>query len=234
MVWCAGRALLLSHMLLRRHHGDGACLIPYLATLKSQQCPYQRFSRNNLTAYLSIKVRDQRMVAMGRLPEQQNAGALFAAMMTAMMEGTWSVFEKAAAAHLKDMGRSFVDFESLDNPNSLVNILINNNRPKTTTSCAHLQVPWARELADRLLKGKDNKEGFTIADVCRLELLAHLYVTVHSPVRPQALVDNQASMVYATKMAGSGLLVPRLVQVRIGSGSHSVSIYPNLLSCARL
>eukprot|EP00611_Tribonema_gayanum_P017727 TRINITY_DN3055_c0_g2_i5.p1 TRINITY_DN3055_c0_g2~~TRINITY_DN3055_c0_g2_i5.p1 ORF type:complete len:512 (-),score=162.05 TRINITY_DN3055_c0_g2_i5:433-1968(-) len=191
------KATFMYHAL--RYHNMGAPLIPYLATLKVQQCPFQRFNRNNLTAYLSIKIRDQRMVAMGRLPEQQNAGALYAAMMTAMMEGTWSVFEKAAASHLQDMGRSFADFESLDNPNSLINILINNNRPKTTTSCAHLQVPWAHELAAKLLDG-----GFTIADVCRLELLAHLYVTVHSPVRPQALFDNKASMVFAVIMAGTG------------------------------
>jgi len=92
---------------------------------------------------MSTKIRDQRMVAMGRLPSQQDAGPLFANMMNAMMKGTWNVFEAAIASHLKNMCplRSFEDFESLDNPKSLVNILIANNRPKNTKkapSCAHL------------------------------------------------------------------------------------------------
>jgi len=189
--------------------------------LKSQQSSFQKTTRNDLNTYMSTKIRDQRMVAMGRLPPQQDAGPLFANMITAMMKGTWNVFEAAISFHLKNLcpPRSFEDFESLDNPDSLVNILIANNRPKNpkeAPSCAHLQVEWTRELAAKLLD-----VGFTIADVCRLELLAHLYVIVNSPVRPQALFDNKASLVYATIMVVTGK--PRLSQVHLGVSSCTVS-----------
>lgn len=169
--------------------------------------------RTDLTEYLSTKIRDRRMVAMGRLPPDQDSGALFATMMASMLRGTWHVFESAIAGYLKMSNMSFDDFDSLDKPTSLINILM--SKPEAQTG-EHLRVRWVHFLAEALLK----TSGFTISDVTRLELLAHLFVLVNSPVRPQALFNNKASLVFAVIMQNGR---PRLCQVSNGE-IHSVRV----------
>ncbi|KAG5177214.1 hypothetical protein JKP88DRAFT_282050 [Tribonema minus] len=187
-----------------RHH-TGLAIRKYLDALKSQQASWQRKKRTDLTASLSIKIRDRRMVAMGRLPPDQDAGVLFATMMDSMLRRTWHVFESAIAGYLKMSNMSFDDFDSLDKESSLVNILINIRGKPAAQTGEHLRVRWVHFLAEALLK----TSGFTINDVARLELLAHIFVLVNSPVRPQALFNNKASLVYAVKMQNGH---PRLCQ----------------------
>ena len=149
------------------------------------------------------------MVAMGRLPPDQDCGALFATMMDSMLRGTWHVFESAITGYLKMSNMLFDDVDSLDKPTSLINILVNiRGKPEAQTG-EHLRVRWVHFLAEALLK----TSGFTISDVARLELLAHLFVLVNSPVRPQALFNNKASLVFAVIMQNGR---PRLCQVSNG------------------
>jgi hypothetical protein len=193
-----------------RHHVSKEPSRKYFAALHKQQTAFQKTERNALTEYLSTKVRDQRMVTMGRLPADHDAGPLYSRMMAAMMKGTWCVFETAIGAHLKEMDRSFEDFESLRDPNSLINTLISNHAiAAENITTAHLnkeEHDWVGALAARLLKS-----GFTISDVCRLELLAHLFTIQHSPVRPQAILDTKASHTFAV-LQDDGR--PRLIKVR--------------------
>ncbi|KAG5176850.1 hypothetical protein JKP88DRAFT_282453 [Tribonema minus] len=159
-----------------RYH-TGLAIRKYIGNLKQQQSSWQRRKRNDLTAYLSIKIRDQRMVAVGRLPPDQDAGVLFATMMDSMLRGTWHIFESAIAGYLKMSNMSFDDFDSLDKETSLINVLINIRGKPVAQTGEHLRVRWVHFLAEALLK----TSGFTISDVTRLELLAHLFVLVNSP-----------------------------------------------------
>ncbi|KAG5185486.1 hypothetical protein JKP88DRAFT_289229 [Tribonema minus] len=123
-----------------RYH-FGLAIRKHIGNLKKQQSSWQRRKRNDLTAYLSIKIRDQRMVAVGRLPPDQDAGVL------------------------------------LDKETSLIDVLINIRGKPAAQTGEHLRVRWVHFLAEALLK----TSGFTISDVTRLELLAHLFVLVNSP-----------------------------------------------------
>jgi hypothetical protein len=190
-------------------------------SLKRGQSAFQRSVRNELHADMALKIQEERMVVMGRLPKQQDCGQLMGSMMQAMLEGTWHVFQRSIGGWLKLNGKSFSDFDDLDTPSSLINILVN-NKTNTNREMEHLRVQWVGWLARDLLAA-----GFTIGDVSRLELLAHIFVLFHSPVRPQSLFDNKASLVYAVKMPNGQ---PRICQVR-GASVHSETLILSLLMC---
>jgi hypothetical protein len=192
-------------------------------SLKRGQSAFQRSVRNDLHADMALKIQEERMVVMGRLPKQQDCGALMASMMEAMLEGTWHVFQRSIGGWLKLNDKSFSDFDDLNTPSSLINILVNNKTNPNREADGHLHVQWVGWMARALL----DTGGFTIADVSRLELLAHILVIFHSPVRPQSLFDNKASLVYAVKMQNGQ---PRICQVR-GASVHTETLTLSLLMC---
>eukprot|EP00611_Tribonema_gayanum_P009150 TRINITY_DN188_c0_g1_i3.p1 TRINITY_DN188_c0_g1~~TRINITY_DN188_c0_g1_i3.p1 ORF type:complete len:543 (+),score=112.98 TRINITY_DN188_c0_g1_i3:2071-3699(+) len=119
-------------------------------------------------------------------------------MLEGFIKSTWKPFERAIQRGLEAQGRQMADFDGL------IKLLAHRrpangfNMAQTEGDCAHLEVDWVTTLSHHMLEA----EQFTTYDVANLEVLVHLYAYYLLPVRPEALMSNLASQVWAKMTAG--------------------------------
>ncbi|KAG5186270.1 hypothetical protein JKP88DRAFT_240878 [Tribonema minus] len=162
--------------------------------LREDQC----YIRVQLKKWQATSQTHEHNVDQGRmLPE--HLMYLIHDMLAGLIERTWKPFERAIQLGLELHGRQMADLDGL------VNILARRRRvdgfnmAQTDGDCAHLEVDWVTTLAHHMLE----EEQFTTYDVANLEILVHLHAYYLLPVRPESLMGNLVSQVWARRTTGA-------------------------------
>eukprot|EP00611_Tribonema_gayanum_P009151 TRINITY_DN188_c0_g1_i4.p1 TRINITY_DN188_c0_g1~~TRINITY_DN188_c0_g1_i4.p1 ORF type:complete len:593 (+),score=140.22 TRINITY_DN188_c0_g1_i4:494-2272(+) len=119
-------------------------------------------------------------------------------MLEGFIQITWKPFERAIQRGLEAQGRQMADFDGLVKSLTHRRAADGFDMAQRDGDCAHLQVDWVTKLAHHMLE----VEQFTTYDVANLEILVHLYAYYLLPVRPESLMGNLASQVWAKMMVG--------------------------------
>ncbi|KAG5190521.1 hypothetical protein JKP88DRAFT_352674 [Tribonema minus] len=166
-------------------------------SLRRNQAPFQCYIRLQLKKWQAHSQTHEHKVKQGRmLPE--HLMYLIHDMLEGFIKSTWKPFERAIQRGLEAQGRQMANFDGL------IELLAHRrpadgfNMAQTEGDCAHLEVDWVTTLAHHML----GAEQFTTYDVANLEVLVHLYAYYLLPVRPEALMSNLASQVWAKMTTG--------------------------------
>ncbi|KAG5181439.1 hypothetical protein JKP88DRAFT_321358, partial [Tribonema minus] len=168
-----------------------------IESLRRNQAPFQCYIRLQHRKWQALSQAHEHKVKQGRiLPE--HLMYLIHDMLEGFIRSTWKPFERAIQRGLETQGRQMPDFDGL------IELLAHRrpadgfNMAQPEGDCVHLEVDWVTTLAHHMLEA----EQFTTYDVANLEILVHLYAYYLLPVRPEALVSNLASQVWAKRTMG--------------------------------